>query len=148
MKTKSLNVDWSEVDREIDRHAALECVLHRDKPRRKRVRTVWEIIAFVLAIVLLYLALGCAGRGAYTTLASTEKAVVLSYDGYVDSVIKGQTRTNELPVIAKSFDMFQAAFRTAVDAASGNTNAPVTGDLSTKAANLIQQITTAKSQPK
>ena len=147
MKTKSLIVsDWSDVDREIEKHAVL--ALHHDKPKRRRVRTVWEIVAFVLALALLYLALGCAGRGTYTTLASTEKAVVMSYDGYVDSVIKGQTRTNELPVIAKSFDMFQAAFRTAVDAASGNTNGPVTGDLSTKAANLIQQITTAKSQPK
>lgn len=148
MKTKITNIDWSEVDREIDRHAVFGLAIDHEQPNRKRIRRTCEIIAFLLALILLYLALGCAGRGTYTTLASTEKAVVLSYDGYVDSVIKGQTRTNELPVIAKSFDLFQAEFRTAVDAASGNTNGPVTGDLSTKAANLIQQITTAKSQPK
>lgn len=105
--------------------------------------------SIVLLCAIIGLGMTCtAGRNTYTTLASTEKAVVLSYDGYLDSVIRGQSRTNELPLISKSFDLFQAAFRTAVDAASGNTNAPVTGDLSTKAANLIQQITTAKSQTK
>lgn len=103
--------------------------------------------SLLLLCAVIGLGMTCQ-RGTYTTLASTERAVVLAYDGYVDSVISGQTRTNELPTIAKSFDLFQAAFRTTVDAASGNTNAPVTGDLSTKAAALIQQITTAKSQHK
>ncbi len=94
------------------------------------------------------LGMTCGSRGTYNTLASTEKAAVLAYDGYVDSVIKGQTRTNDFPAVAKSFDLFQASFRTAVDAASGNTNAPVTGDLSLKLSALTQQIATAKSQPK
>lgn len=115
----------------------------------KRLKTYSAIAAlWFLVLAPAVYEVGCQTRGTYNTLAATEKAVVMSYDGYVDSVIRGQTRTNEMPTIAKSFDLFQASFRTAVDAASGNTNATVTGDLSTKAATLIQQITTAKSQPK
>lgn len=150
MKTKNkvVEIDWTDIDRQIGKEAAIE-LLHSDQ-RRKRIRSLFEMLAIALGIALIWLALsGCvSGRNTYTTLASTEKAVVLSYEGYLDSVIKGQTRTNELPIVAKSFDVFQAEFRVAVDAASGNTNGPVTGDLSTKAANLIQQITNAKSQPK
>lgn len=101
-------------------------------------------IGFISGILFLALLIGCATRGTYTTLASTEQAVKMSYDGYVDSVIRGETRTNEMPVIAKSFDAFQASFQVAVDKASGNTNAPITGDLSTAAANILRAITTAK----
>lgn len=97
-------------------------------------------IIFALSIGLI----GCATRGTYTTLASTELAVKSSYDGYLDSVIKGESRTNEVPVIAKSFDAFQAGFRVAVDKASGDKNAPVTADVSTLAATVLQAIVTAK----
>jgi len=106
--------------------------------------TIAAWLFFVAALVgPVVLDLGCATRGTYTTLASTEQAVKLSYDGYVDSVISGKSRTNDLPVIAKSFDAFQASFAVAVDKASGDTNAPITGDLSVAAANLLKAITTA-----
>lgn len=98
------------------------------------------------AVILTVVLIGCATRGTYTTLASTEQAVVLAYDGYVDSVIKGQTRTNDLPIVARSFDTFQSAMRVAIDKASGNTNALVTGDLSTAAANLITTINNSKGK--
>lgn len=91
--------------------------------------------------------IGCAGgtnRTTYTTLGATEKAVVLSYDGYLDSVFKGTSRTNELPTIAKSFDAFQSSFKVAVSAASGNTNAPVTAEISAAAASILQAVNSAK----
>lgn len=108
-----------------------------------------SLFSIVLLCAVIGLGMTCSGgRGTYTTLASTEQAVVKSYDGYVDQVISGKSRTNELPIVAKSFDAFQASFRVAVDKASGDTNALITGDLSVAAAALLKAITTAESQPK
>lgn len=103
--------------------------------------------SLVLLCAVIGLGMTCSrGRGTYTTLASTEQAAVLAYDGYLDSVIKGQTRTNDLPIVSHSFDAFQALMRAAVDKASGNTNAPVTGDVSTSLANLINTINNSKAK--
>jgi len=125
-------------------------LLYKNTKRRRKIGNWIDAIVIAIAIVLLawlFFTLGCqSGRGTYTTLASTEQAVVLSYDGYLDSVIRGETKTNDLPLVAKSFDAFQASMRLAVDRASGNTNAPITGDLSTAAANLIQQIQKSKGK--
>jgi len=112
--------------------------------RRIKAATAIVFLGALLVIPAL-LDLSCATRGTYTTLAATEQAVRLSYDGYIDSVIQGQTRTNDLPTVAKSFEAFQASFRVAVDKASGDTNAPITGDLSAAAASLIKALTTAKA---
>lgn len=86
------------------------------------------------------------GRGTYTSLASTEQAVVQAYRGYTDSVIKGETRTNDLPMVAQSFNAFQASFRAAVSSASGDTNAPVSSDVATAASSIIQAIHTAQGK--
>lgn len=112
---------------------------------------LWLTSFFSLVLLCAVIGLGmtCAGgRGTYTTLAASEQAVKSSYDGYLDSVIKGQTSTNDLPIIAKSFDAFQASFRVAVDRASGDTNAPVTGDLSAAAATLLDAIRQSQAKGK
>lgn len=104
-----------------------------------------SLFSIVLLCAVIGLGMTCSGgRGTYTTLASTEQAVVLSYDGYVDSVIKGQTRTNDLPTIGASFNAFQASFKAAVDAAAGNSNSVVTADVANAAATIIKAITTAE----
>lgn len=117
--------------------------------QRKKWGIAWEVLAaalFLAFVIFVLSILGCQTRGTYTTLASTEQAVVMAYDGYVDSVIRKETRTNDLPIVARSFDTFQASMRIAVERASGNTNAPVTGDLGAAAANLIQTINNSKAK--
>lgn len=101
-------------------------------------------IGFISGILFLSLLIGCATRGTFTTIAATDKATTLAYDGYVDSVIRGETRTNNLPIISKAFDAVKAAERVAIDRASGNTNAPVTGEFSAAAASFINQINNEK----
>lgn len=94
--------------------------------------------------------MGCDTTGArrttYTTLASTELAAKSSYDGYLDSVLSGKTRTNDVPIISASFDEFQSVMKIAVNAASGNTNALVTADVSRASAKLLQQINAVKGK--
>lgn len=101
----------------------------------------WALILWPAALQF-----GCAGAGrtAYTTLASTELAVKSSYDGYLDSVLQGQTRTNEVPIISAGFDEFQSLMRVAIDRASGNTNALVTSDIAASSSALLQKIAKEK----
>jgi hypothetical protein len=99
---------------------------------------------FFVPILLAFVLVACATRGVYNSLASTQQGVRLAYDGYVDSVIHGQTRTNDLPVLAKSFNAFQATWGAAVDLASGNSNAPVTADVAASASNILAAIAKAK----
>lgn len=153
MKQKNMNetdtafLTLADVDKVIGTEARQNLQVHFQKKRRGR-RILTAVIvglgALLLIAGLIGVLTGCATRGTYNTLAATEQAVRMSYDGYIDSVIHGQTRTNDLPIVAKSFDAFQASFAVAVDKASGDTNAPVTGDLSATAASLIKAITAAK----
>lgn len=102
---------------------------------------------FIAAIVSLPSGCDTTGkRNTYTTLASTEFAAKSSYDGYLDSVLSGQTRTNDVPIVSASFDEFQAVMRVAVNAASGNTNALVTADVAAASAKLFQKINAAKGK--
>lgn len=113
----------------------------------KRFKTYLAIVCFWSVILgpMLY-EVGCASnnRTTYTTLASTELAVKSSYDGYIDSVLQGQTRTNDVTIISVSFDEFQSLMRVAIDRASGNTNALVTADIAASSAKLLQKITQSK----
>jgi hypothetical protein len=103
---------------------------------------------FLLSVLLsLSLLVGCATRGTYTTLAASEKAAVTSYDAYMDGVIAGRTPTNNVPAVSQAFNLFQLSVRTAVDAAQGNTNAPVTPQVTSAKANLDQVISTSKGAP-
>lgn len=98
----------------------------------------------LILLFLLCVALSCATRGTYNTIAATHAAVKSSYDGYMDSVIRGETRTNDVPIISKGFNLFLSAERVAIDAAQGNTNGPVTADMAAKAGALITDINTKK----
>ena len=105
--------------------------------------TMKAFLAVSLALVLI----GCATRGTYTTLAASEKAAVLSYDAYMDGVISGKTPTNNVPAVSTAFNLFQLSVRTAVDAAQGNTNAPVTPAVTSAKTQLDQAIAGAKRGP-
>lgn len=157
MKTKNMNstntefLSWADVDRAIGEEARKD--LQPKLKHAKRIRGVAGIIGVgalaALVGVILFFLFGCGtpqGRTTYTTLASTELAAKSSYDGYLDSVLQGQTRTNEVPLIAATFNEFQAAMAIAVTAASGDTNALVTADIAAKSAKLIQQINAAKGK--
>lgn len=124
--------------------------LYKTVKNRRRFGISLEVAVAIIAAVLIVLifTLGCGtpGRTTYTTLASTEMAAKSSYDGYLDSVLSGQTRTNEVPLVSASFDEFQAAMRIAVSAASGNTNALVTSDVAAASAKLLKQINAVKGK--
>jgi hypothetical protein len=126
--------------------------LYREIKKRRRIGLGLEVgaaVLFVAIIVLLFAVFGCGTTGdrtTYTTIAATDRAVTLSYDGYVDSVISGQSKTNDLPAISEGFNLFKAAERTAIDAAQGNSGAPPSPEMSRQAGALLQRITNAKGK--
>lgn len=101
-----------------------------------------------LAAMVIYFSAGCGSTPqttAYKTIGSMETTVLAGYDAYIAGVLKGQFRTNDVPIVSKSFNAFQAAATIAVTLASGSTNAPPTADLILDAANLTAAITAAES---
>lgn len=136
MKTK--NLEWSDVQKAVGPDNATEFV--RRVKRNKRLGIVWEVIAAMLFALFLALALavfGCATRTTYSSIAATHQATKLAYDGYVDSVIRGQTKTNDLPAVSQAYNLFLVSERVAIDAAQGNPSAPAPADLNTKSTTVI-----------
>ena len=80
----------------------------------------------------------------YKTLYSLENLTLTAYDAYMDHVIAGKTRTNDVPKISKAFNTFQASMATAVDAAQFNTNALAPTSLMILSEDLINLINTAR----
>lgn len=101
----------------------------------------------LLPLVSLVLLIGCTTSQielAYKTLYSTEHTVISAYDGYLDTVVKGQTSTNSVPTISKAYNTFQASYIIALDAAQYNTNALAPSALVQEANDVVGLIITAK----
>lgn len=165
MKTKNQSVvDWNCIDREIGREAVLELVLNQGKPRRKRVRTVWEVIAFILALALIYLALGCkstlAPEGPYhgdKFLFDADKVLVDSKDdlsGFLkwEMTNRKQLQEKKLQSITAAADAIRTNaplwFKVTFDARNNYSNAMALHQSNViQASNLLEQaVTTLQTQ--
>lgn len=163
MKTKSLtNVDWSTVDREIEKHAEFSAA--NDQPHRKRIRRTCEIVALALALVLIWLALGCqqtlAPEGAYhgdVFLFNADRVLVDSKDdlgGFLKWELTNRKTLadNKLQSVTAAADAIRSNaplwFKVAYDARNNYSNSaalhlPTVGQTS----NLLQQaVSTLQTQ--
>jgi len=92
-------------------------------------------------------AIGCTTtqqQTTFNTLYSLEHVTVATYDGYLDTVIKGQTSTNSVPQVSKAYNTFQASYLVALDAAQYNTNALAPNSLLVESQDVINLINTVK----
>lgn len=83
----------------------------------------------------------------FNSLYSVEHTADKAYRGYVNSVLSGDTGTNGLPAVSRSYNTFQASFLLALDAAQYQTNALAPASLvveSQDLLNLIAQFTKRK----
>lgn len=109
---------------------------------------IYTLFAVLCLATVAFMFQGCGSTPqttAYKTIGTMETTVTAGYDAYISGVIKGQWRTNEVPLVSKAFNTFQAAATVAITLASGSTNAPPTADLILDAANLTAAITVAES---
>jgi hypothetical protein len=150
MKTQTeTKIDMEAVDTLIGREAVTH--LYQTEKRRQHWGVFLEVLGallFALFVAIMLLgALGCStNRTAYNTLAATQQAGKLSYDGYVDSILSGQTSTNDLPIVSQAFNTFESVMRVSIDAASGNTNAPATPEASAALSKLITTVSNSKGK--
>lgn len=100
-----------------------------------------------LALLLLVLPLAPVGwtgmtcknnnQTAYQTIGTAEQAVISANGAFLDTVVTGQTPTNNVPKVEAAFNDVQLALHTAAVAASAGTNAPVSALLSQKVSAFI-----------
>jgi hypothetical protein len=109
-------------------------------------------IALVCALLVAPVALigfsgGCTTseqRKTVNTIATLGYTVDASYKAYLDLIVRGKLKTNSVPAVARSYELFQSAFNSALVVAALNTNTPPSVELSKAAAQLQSSIQTAK----
>jgi len=120
-------------------------VMHRSQPGPQNVPiTKGPILLLLLAVALLP---GCTTSQQMVTkntLASLELTATAAVDSYDALVIQGAIPTNDVPRVAHAYDVFQASFLLALDAARYNTNAIAPPNLAVEATDLVNLITTLK----
>lgn len=108
-------------------------------------------LACLLAIPVMQ-TVGCKSPNAQTTeektLASVESGATGLVNAYYAGVIKGQFRTNEVPIVSKSFNQLQADITLAATLVQAGTNAIAPANILVEFNELSSVITTAKSLTK
>src|ERR1035437_7376937 len=109
------------------------------------MKNIKRIVPF---LALAILRVGCSGLGRtyYNTLASIQVATTGAYNGYLDLVIKGQVKTNDVPLISRDYNLFQTVWGSAVSVAQFNTNAIAPSTVTDASAKLVNDITSAKAK--
>lgn len=104
------------------------------------------VIGLCLALIALP-AMTCKPsqqKTTYNTLASVQLTTQAAYNGYLDLVVQGQVRTNEVPMVSQDYTLFMTVWAATVQIASEGTNAPTTAPVAAAAAKVITDITLAK----
>jgi len=83
---------------------------------------------------------------AYKSLYSVERVTTAAFDGYLDSVIAGQTSTNSLPRVGSAYNKFHASFLVALDAVQFNTNALAPASLVVESQDVLNLIVEVKGR--
>lgn len=85
-------------------------------------------------------------KAAVTTLSDIGLSGNTLYEGYLQAVLTGLARTNEVPQVTAYYRNFQSSFAVAVSAAHFSTNAtPANPELLALFTKLSTAITTAKN---
>lgn len=110
-------------------------------------RLAVPFLLFLLAIGLCSLPQGCTTNQqtiGYKTIYSLESGTTATYQGYLDLVIKGQVPTNDVPKVAKAYNIFHSAAMVALDGVAYNTNALASSSLVVEAQDVVNLIGVAK----
>jgi hypothetical protein len=117
----------------------------------KLIRSIAIVAAISIATFIISLPVVMTGcktsqqQVVFNSLYTVEHATVTAYDGYVGLVLSGQLPTNDVPRVSKAFNVYQASFIVALDAAQFNTNSLAPASLIIESQDVINLITTIKS---
>lgn len=107
-------------------------------------RLIAPTITFICVAVAIVACTTNQVSVAAKTLATVEITTKTAYDGYLTLVVTGKVRTNEVPVISKAFNDFQAAMVLSVVSVQNNTNALAPDSLIQEGQAVINLISTVK----
>lgn len=95
----------------------------------------------------LVLIVGCVSqsRVTYNTLAAVQVTTSGAFNSYLDLVVKGQVKTNSVPLISADYNRFQLVWNAAVSVAQWNTNAVASSTVTDASAIVINNIVSAKN---
>jgi hypothetical protein len=100
----------------------------------------------LLSLFLFVEACATHERAAYNTLYGLEESVTSAYDSYLYGVIRGQFKTNDVPVVSQNYDRFQIGMRVAVVAAQVNPTNVIPHDVIQLGNIVLHSIAEAKNR--
>lgn len=103
-------------------------------------------IPLLVGIALLLGACTSPQRTAYTTLYTLEHSTTAAYDTYIYGVIRGQFKTNDVPIVSQNYDRFQIRMRGAVELAQFNYEAIATSNVVHLGSVVVKSIIEAKAR--
>lgn len=118
----------------------------------KKVLTILLVISVWVGVPALIISGGggCSTSGqrkAVNTLFAVGQSVDAAYKSYLDLVVAGQVKTNDVPRISQQYLAFQHAFSAAITLSTLNTNAPPSPELANAASQILLAIQAAKGNP-
>ena len=105
------------------------------------------LASFAAPIIVAPIMTGCstsAQRATYNTLSTIGSGVNASYAAYLDGVIAGRIKTNDVPKVSRQYNEFQQAFAAAVQLVQFNTNAPASQPVLDAAARFANTVADAQ----
>lgn len=105
----------------------------------KKITSVDLLIVLIVALATIPLACTTSQqRIAANTIGAEEATADAAVAGYYDSVIKGITPTNQVPMVSKAYNDFHLAALVEIDAAQAGTNALASTNLTQELSDLLQ----------
>lgn len=101
----------------------------------------------LLSLSIGILLIGCTTSQqttTFNTITSLEQTTHAAYAGYLNLVLSGNVRTNDVPQVSKIYNDFQAAAALAITLNQANTNALAPSNLVDESVAVINLINTVK----
>lgn len=106
-------------------------------------------LLFATSALLFTACNGCSTsqqRQSINTIRSTADAVNTAYAGYLDLVIRGDLKTNDVPRVSEAYNAFQLAFSAAITVATVSSNSPPSPELANAASQALLTIQSARGK--
>ena len=100
----------------------------------------------LIVIALAASLVGCATKSSYQSIAAAEAIVSNANSAYLDSVVTGQTPTNNAPQVEAAFNDTQLALHAAAVLASGGSSAPVPPATAVKVTNFTNLVNSVQGK--
>lgn len=99
-------------------------------------------------LAALVFAVSCASqsRKLYQSLATVEVVTTGAFASYLDLVVTGKVRTNDVPVVSADYNTFKQVWSAAVVVAQWDTNSVAPANVTSASTKVLTDINNAKGE--